>query len=134
MKRTIIILLALTFEITMQAQTFTIDGIGYTITSDSTCGVYSCTTPVCNIPPSVNYGSVEYTVNAIYGYYFIGNWHSSAAVISYSNGMWGYRNNGSGNMYANSTIQIITIPYTIKERGLLILPFSRDSSRPAEVH
>ena len=115
MKRTTILLVILTLGLSLQAQTFIIDGIGYTITSDSTCGVYSCTTSVCNIPPSVSYDSVEYTVNAIYGYYFLGNWHTSASSISYSNGMWGYRNNGSGHMYNNNTIQIITIPYTIKD-------------------
>lgn len=92
MKRIIFFLVALTMGFAIQAQTFIVNGIGYSITSDSTCGVYSCTTTNCNIPPTVSYDSIEYTVNAIYG------------------------NGGTtGAMYGNNIINSITIPYTIKE-------------------
>ena len=114
MKRTFIFLVALTIGIVLHAQTFTVDGIGYTITSDSTCGVYSCTTPVCNIPPSVSYDSVEYTVNAIYGEVRLSRIYSSSYYMGLGNGQWGYHNTGSTSMFGNGIIQSITIPYTIE--------------------
>ena len=73
MKRIVLFTTILLMCFAIQAQTFTVNGIGYSITSDSTCGVYSCTTPNCNIPPTVSYDSVEYTVNAIYGTRYISN-------------------------------------------------------------
>lgn len=131
MKRIIFFLVALTMGFAIQAQTFIVNGIGYSITSDSTCGVYSCTTPNCNIPPTVSYGSVDYTVTAIFGTEYISCINSSSVHIIYGNGVYGYRNNGSGRMYQNNIVNSITIPHTIKKISFSALS---DFSALTEVH
>lgn len=97
MKRTIIFLLALTIGIALQAQTFTVDGITYATTSDSTCEVRGTSLVNCIIPPFVAQNGVSYKVTSLYGYYY----SSYSGPITYG----AFRN--------NTTLQSLTIPYTI---------------------
>ncbi len=94
MKRIVLFALFLMLGYLSNAQSFTIEGITYAATSDSTCEVRGATLTDCIIPPFVIHDSVTYKVTSIWG--GPGTTSSQGA----------FRN--------NHTIHSIGIPYTIE--------------------
>lgn len=96
MKRIVLFALFLMLGYLSNAQSFTIEGITYAATSDSTCEVRGSTLTDCIIPPFVVHDSVTYKVTSI--------WGRSGTGTSSNQGA--FRN--------NQTIHSIEIPYTIE--------------------
>lgn len=113
MKRITILLAILTIGLSIQAQTrFTQDGLYYHVIDDSTCGIYACSTPICDIPPYVTYGENEYKVTAISGV-----WGSGSFCYYWLGDGYNIPNNWNNRykLCSNSFITKIIIPYTVSE-------------------